>query len=74
MIYYTPQSSFFIAGTVRENLMYGIEREVSDAELADALYRVHLTGTGHGDTVIDVDAKKLLILLSMRSPRDSPVV
>ena len=31
MIYYTPQSSFFIDGTVRENLMYGIEREVSDA-------------------------------------------
>ena len=60
MIYYTPQSSFFIAGTVRENLMYGIERDVSDAELADALYRVHLTGTGHGDTVIDVDAKEAL--------------
>ncbi len=60
MIYYTPQSSFFIAGTVRENLMYGIDREVSDAELADALYRVHLTGTGHGDTVIDVDAKEAL--------------
>lgn len=40
--------------------MYGIEREVSDAELADALYRVHLTGTGHGDTVIDVDAKEAL--------------
>lgn len=60
MIYYTPQSSFFIAGTVRENLMYGIDRDVSDAELADALYRVHLTGTGHGDTVINSDAKKAL--------------
>lgn len=60
MIYYAPQSSFFIAGTVRENLMYGIDRDVSDAELADALYRVHLTGTGHGDTVINSDAKKAL--------------
>lgn len=60
MIYYTPQSSFFISGSVRENLMYGIDREVSDAELADALYRVHLTGTGHGDTVIHTDAKKAL--------------
>lgn len=60
MIYYTPQSSFFISGSVRENLMYGIDREVSDEELADALYRVHLTGTGHGDTVINSDAKKAL--------------
>ncbi len=60
MIYYTPQSSFFISGSVRENLIYGIDRDVSDAELADALYRVHLTGTGHGDTVIHTDAKKVL--------------
>ena len=60
MIYYTPQSSFFISSSVRENLIYGIDRDVSDAELADALYRVHLTGTGHGDTVIHTDAKKAL--------------
>ncbi len=60
MIYYTPQSSFFISGSVRENLMYGIDRDVSDAELADALYRVHLTGTGHEDTVINFDSKKAL--------------
>lgn len=56
MLYYTPQSSFFIAGTVRENLMYGIDREVSDDELAEALYRVHLTGADHNDTVINTDA------------------
>ncbi len=55
LLYYTPQTSFFIAGTVRENLLYGIEREVSDKELADALQSVHLTGTGHGDTVIHAD-------------------
>lgn len=60
IIYYTPQSSFFISSSVRENLIYGIDRDVSDAELADALYRVHLTGTGHGDTVIHTDAKKAL--------------
>ena len=60
MIYYTPQSSFFISSSVRENLIYGIDIDVSDAELADALYRVHLTGTGHGDTVIHTDAKKAL--------------
>lgn len=60
MLYYTPQSSFFIAGTVRDNLMYGIDREVSDKELATALYRVHLTGANHGDTVINVDANAAL--------------
>lgn len=60
MLYYTPQSSFFIAGTVRENLMYGIDREVSDKELTDALYRVHLTGDNHYDTVINVDVQAAL--------------
>lgn len=55
MLYYTPQSSFFIAGTVRENLLYGIDREVSDKELAAALCHVHLTGDNHSDTVINVD-------------------
>ena len=60
MLYYTPQSSFFIAGTVRENLLYGIDREVSDEELASALYRVHLTGSDHGDTVINAEAKVAL--------------
>ena len=59
-VYYTPQNSFFIAGTVRENLMYGIDRDVSDAELSDALYHVHLTGTGHCETVINEDAKEAL--------------
>lgn len=60
MLYYTPQSSFFIAGTVRENLMYGIEREVSDEELVAALYQVHLTGADHNDTVINIDANVAL--------------
>ena len=27
VLFYTPQSSFFIAGTVRENLLYGIDHE-----------------------------------------------
>lgn len=60
MLYYTPQSSFFFAGTVRENLMYGIEREVSDDELIAALQKVHLVGTGHADTVLHSDAKQAL--------------
>lgn len=55
MLYYTPQVSFFIAGTVRENLIYGIKRVVSDEELIDALRSVHLVGTDHRDTVICKD-------------------
>lgn len=60
MLYYTPQSSFFIAGTVRENLLYGVEREVSDEELVTALKNVHLVGTGHNDTVIRTDPREAL--------------
>lgn len=55
MIYYTPQVSFFIAGTVRDNLLYGLKRTVEDKELINALERVHLVGSGHNDTVICAD-------------------
>ena len=60
MLYYTPQVSFFIAGTVRENLLYGIKRVVSDEELIDALRSVHLVGTDHRDTVICKDPREAL--------------
>lgn len=60
MLYYSPQSSFFISGTIRENLLYGIEREVCDDELISALQKVHLIGFEHNDTVIDIDSKKAL--------------
>lgn len=60
MLYYTPQVSFFIAGTVRENLLYGIKRDVSDEELIDALRSVHLVGTNHSDTVICKDSYEAL--------------
>lgn len=53
MIYYTPQTSFFIAGTVRDNLIYGLDRNVSDFELYNALQNVHLVGENHNDTVIN---------------------
>ena len=59
-LYYTPQMSFFICGTVRENLLYGIEREVCDEELITALQNVHLVGTDHNDTVIHKDPKEAL--------------
>ena len=60
MLYYTPQISFFIAGTVRENLMYGLKREVTDEELENALELVHLVGTDHNDTVIKIDPGEAL--------------
>lgn len=52
LIYYTPQSSYFIAGSVRDNLVYGLDRSVTDDELINALQQVHLVGTDHNDTVI----------------------
>lgn len=60
VLFYTPQSSFFIAGTVRENLLYGIERPVSDKELESALRSVFLTGNDHEYTVIQRDPMKAL--------------
>lgn len=60
LLYYTPQVSFFIAGTVRENLLYGLERSVSDTELMQALRSVCLAGEGHNATVIHTDPSKAL--------------
>lgn len=56
MIYYAPQTSMFIAGTVRDNLRFGLNRDVSDEDLAEALHSVHLIGEDHTDTVIHVSA------------------
>lgn len=59
-LFYIPQISFFVAGTVRENLLYGIDRGVSDEELIEVLWKVHLVGCNHKDTVISTDSKKAL--------------
>lgn len=55
LLYYSPQISFFIAGTVRENLLYGLNRSVSDEELIYALNCVRLVGDDHSATVIRKD-------------------
>lgn len=60
LLYYSPQNSFFIAGTVRDNLLYGLERPVSDEELAYALACVHLVGDDSIATVISKDSKEAL--------------
>lgn len=60
LLYCSPQVSFFIAGTVRENLLYGLDRTVSDEELIYALECVRLVGDGHSATVIRKDPMEAL--------------
>lgn len=59
-LYYSTQISFFIAGTVRDNLLYGIDRNVDDDELIEALKKVNLIGDDHKDTVIHKDSQMAL--------------
>lgn len=59
VLYYTPQKSIFVSGTVRDNLLYGLDRKVDDHELIAALKSVYLTGTD-GKSVICSDPKKVL--------------
>ena len=60
LLYYSPQASFFVAGTVRENLLYGLDRIVSDEELIYALSCVRLVGDGHNASVIRKDPMEAL--------------
>ncbi len=46
LIHYVPPDKRFFAGTVRENLIYGIDRNVSDDEAADALRKACLWENG----------------------------
>ena len=36
-LFYIPQKSFFFSGTIRENLLYGLKRNVTDQEMLYAL-------------------------------------
>lgn len=60
LFYYSPQVSFFIAGTVRDNLLYGLDRAVKDEELIYALRCVRLVGDNHNATVIHKDPMEAL--------------
>ena len=60
LLFYSPQRSLFIAGTVRENLSYGMEGPVSDEALIQALKSVRLVGADHGATVIRQDPLEAL--------------
>lgn len=39
---YIPQKAFFFAGSIRDNLLYGLKREATDAELTNALRKASL--------------------------------
>ncbi|MCR5587682.1 MAG: ABC transporter ATP-binding protein/permease [Lachnospiraceae bacterium] len=47
ILYYSPQVSFFVAGSIRDNLLYGLE-DVCDEELIYALGQVKLYGNYEG--------------------------
>lgn len=57
-LYYCPQVSFFVSGTIKDNLVYGLEREISENELLSALEKVRLFGDYEG--VITKSANNVL--------------
>ena len=42
MIALVPQSPFLIAGTIYENITYGVDREVSKEEVEEASKRAYI--------------------------------
>ena len=56
---YLPQKAFFFAGTIRDNLVYGIERTVTDEEMRSALRKAYLLDaliekvSKHSTTTVD---------------------
>lgn len=56
---YLPQKAFFFAGTIRDNLIYGIERTVTDEEMRSALRKACLLDaliekvSKHSTTTVD---------------------
>lgn len=47
-IYYVTQNSFFFLGTIRKNLLYGLEEKVSDEKLISVLKEMFLVGSNNG--------------------------
>lgn len=41
-LFYVPPKAFFFAGTIRDNLIYGLEREVTEKEMHEALKKACL--------------------------------
>lgn len=56
-LYYTPQKPFFFAGSIRENLTYGIKRTISSDELVNALQKACLFKVLCGKVSIKIDSK-----------------
>lgn len=51
-LFYMPQRAFFFAGTIRDNLIYGLDRKVTDEEMRGALRKACLL-----DSLIDKVSK-----------------
>ncbi len=65
-LFYVPQKVFFFTGTIRDNLIYGIERTVTDEEIRGALRKACLldvliekTGKYSSTTVDDILAYEI---------------
>lgn len=43
-VFYVPQKAFFFAGTIKENLIYGLHHNVTDKEIKEALKKAGLFG------------------------------
>jgi len=56
-LYYTPQKPFFFAGSIRENLTYGLNRSISSDELVNALQKACLFKTLCSKVSGKVDSK-----------------
>lgn len=58
-LFYMPQKAFFFVGTIRDNLIYGIERTVTDEEMRSALRKACLLDaliekvSKHSTTTVD---------------------
>lgn len=50
---YMPQSTFFFSGTIRDNLVYGLDRPVSDSELYDVLKKAGILDSLTGKALED---------------------
>ena len=48
LLYYVPQSTFFFAGSLRDNLAYGLDRPYTEDEMMSALQKVFLIGSQEG--------------------------
>lgn len=65
-LFYAPQKAHFFAGTIMDNLLYGLERRVTEAEMIEALQKACMMDVlrrkvGTGDGLDDADVLRYRI-------------